>query len=106
MKGITLYDSNDKPAYRIQPLGSGHCLCYEIKYWKDESIVRNKVVKEGWKPTGKYASDVPSAYRTIAKEIETNGDWEAFCKISPKSLRDAANEFEKLLDSFHPKLDS
>ena len=69
---LIIKTEDDKPVFRICPLGKGETLCYEIEYWREAY----KKFKAGWAPTGKYASNLGQAAIIISEYIERNHDWD------------------------------
>lgn len=101
MSEMIIQTKEGKNAYRLSPHGKGHTLCFEIEFWRDEyTDDKNEYHKGLWRPSGKYAQNIHDGLRTIAEDIERNGNWRAFAKANIKSLKEAAGVFEGLLDGF------
>lgn len=101
MSYLIIKTKEGKDRYILLPSGKGLTLCYEIKYWRDAYTDDNNKEHDGvWRSMGKYASTVSDGLRLIAEDIQRNGDWRAFSKANTKSLKEAADVFSELLDSF------
>lgn len=105
MSTYTVQRSNGQDAYKMEPRGKGSTLCYELYYWRDAYTEDNGTEHAGlWKSMGKFPSTVSHGLRLIAEDIERNGGYKFFAKAAPQSLRQAAEEWNGILEGFKLKV--
>ena len=101
MTTLVITNKKHEPSYQIRPYGKGSALCFEVYRWHPGGMnERGKMVRPGWKSTGKYAISLEDGIRIVAEDIEKNGDIELFTDLSKKGLEKAAVKFKTALQGF------